>query len=73
MWVHKPPPLTAGMVESALPRSQSWDGQKGRQSESGLRGGCVRRAAEVSFREFVAPLTAEGKQTKYIHGVFCCF
>lgn len=36
------------------------DGE-GRQSESGLRGGCVRRAAEVLFRGFVAPLTAEGK------------
>lgn len=38
LWVHKPPPPTVEMVESALPRSQSSDGQRGRQSESGLWG-----------------------------------
>lgn len=38
LWVHKLPPHAAEMVESALPRSQSSDGQRGRQSESGLQG-----------------------------------
>lgn len=54
LWVHKPPPPTVEMVESALPCSQSSDGQRGRRSESGLRGA---GRGQVRFRLWVCCAT----------------
>lgn len=47
LWVHKTPPLAVEMVESALPRSQKSDRQRGRRSESGLRRASEQGATEV--------------------------
>lgn len=44
LWVHKPPLSTVEMVESALPRSQT---DRGRRSESGLRGASDQGASEA--------------------------